>query len=260
MPIVPLTGQLSLSQIRQAVIDAGGTPPSTPPYSFSGIKNAATFSKFHPSFLDGATSLADIKHTEQFRGYPSGDIKSGSLRFLLHIDYYNLVNNPPYGHTLNIDVEMLDAPSGNVIEEAVYSHSSTTGSVFTQFSNNAPINSGDIAPNALFGFGSFGAIGLSGGAGAESVFRIIISHTNMKAAYPNLSKVYFRIWRITSTGSNQKGVNIINNGIVQYYSGEIANSNHPDYSGILQVSGSLVSTETYTESSNIPIELPYTIY
>ncbi|MBX2952298.1 MAG: hypothetical protein KF870_07320 [Leadbetterella sp.] len=64
---VPLTNYDDLD-IRAGVIEGGGSVPSA--FSWEDLVNAADWNKFHPSYLDGATSKTGIVHEGQFRGYP----------------------------------------------------------------------------------------------------------------------------------------------------------------------------------------------
>lgn len=64
---VPLTNYDDLD-IRAGVIEGGGSVPSA--FSWEDLVNAADWSKFHPSYLDGATDKSGIVHDGQFRGYP----------------------------------------------------------------------------------------------------------------------------------------------------------------------------------------------
>jgi hypothetical protein len=65
---VPTSGSYTDWDIRNAIIEGGGSIGSS--FSFEDLVNAADFSKFHPSFLDGATNKSQIVHDGQFRGYP----------------------------------------------------------------------------------------------------------------------------------------------------------------------------------------------
>lgn len=71
--IVPLSGGFKMAEeinsIRDAVIDAGGVLSATE-MNFEAIRDAASFSKFHPDYLQGATNLNTITKFSQFRGYP----------------------------------------------------------------------------------------------------------------------------------------------------------------------------------------------
>lgn len=67
MPPAPTSNYTDLD-IRDGVIEGGGSVPSQ--FNFEDLVNAATFSKFHPSYLDGATDKNGIVHDGQFRGYP----------------------------------------------------------------------------------------------------------------------------------------------------------------------------------------------
>ncbi len=67
MPVTT-TGSYNDLDIRDAVIEGGGSVPSA--FSWEDLVDAADWSKFHPSYLDGATSKAEIVHDGQFRGYP----------------------------------------------------------------------------------------------------------------------------------------------------------------------------------------------
>lgn len=67
---VPTSGSYTDWDIRNAIIEGGGLVDS--PFSFEDLVNAADFSKFRPSFLDGATNKSQIVHDGQFRGYPYG--------------------------------------------------------------------------------------------------------------------------------------------------------------------------------------------
>lgn len=64
---VPTSNYTDLD-IRAGVIEGGGSVPSQ--FNFEDLVNAADWSKFHPSYLDGATSKSGIVHEGQFRGYP----------------------------------------------------------------------------------------------------------------------------------------------------------------------------------------------
>jgi|GEM_PF-2994580 len=67
MPITT-TGPYDDLDIRNAIIEGGGSVPEA--FSWEDLVSAADFSKFHPAYLDGATSKAGIVHDGQFRGYP----------------------------------------------------------------------------------------------------------------------------------------------------------------------------------------------
>lgn len=64
---VPLTGSIKADDIRNAVIEGGGSVSS---HSFDAMRMAADINLFHPDWKNGATSLTDIKTFEQWRGYP----------------------------------------------------------------------------------------------------------------------------------------------------------------------------------------------
>lgn len=83
MPKIPTVGEYSAADIRTAVIETGGSVPTTE-YSWDQLVAAAEWSRFDPAYLDGATSKAGITSAGQFRGYPrdmyGNDARSGSFQ------------------------------------------------------------------------------------------------------------------------------------------------------------------------------------
>ena len=65
---VPLTN-LTITHIRNEVIGTGGSVPTTN-ITFAMLRDAATWERFDPAYLDGATSKAQITKAGQFRNYP----------------------------------------------------------------------------------------------------------------------------------------------------------------------------------------------
>lgn len=88
---VPTSGSYSDWDIRNAIIEGGGSIGSS--YSWEDLVNAADWSKFHPSYKDGATSKDGIIHDGQFRGYPYTSISCPDPTFGISYLTYNSSTN-----------------------------------------------------------------------------------------------------------------------------------------------------------------------
>lgn len=90
MPKVPTTGIVYLNGnangIKECVVASGGVPADD---DIISVRNAAKWLAFDSAFLDGAASLADIKNTNQFRGYPKNNFNLTSGVFLANVGIAN---------------------------------------------------------------------------------------------------------------------------------------------------------------------------
>jgi hypothetical protein len=68
MAKIPITGPISITNIRQArnIDGTAGTTSNT----YSVLRNGANFSRFDPTYLQGATQLSQVNAFSQWRGYP----------------------------------------------------------------------------------------------------------------------------------------------------------------------------------------------
>jgi hypothetical protein len=104
---MPIVTSGDVNGIKESIVATGGNPSSD---TIVDLRDASTFSLFDPTYLDGATTLAEITNTNQFRGY-GRDFTVISIAFTVkgnilpssnntsksYLDFYKVVDNSLIG-------------------------------------------------------------------------------------------------------------------------------------------------------------------